>query len=141
MHLYEEGHSPLLEKRKDANATGNASSEGWSPSSAPSKTASRIDTRTIVQMMRLFLPGINLPTSDIDPMELDAKMFEALLEYIISFDHNIRRQDSIRLWNTSTANRIIPNNGNQFSNATRSRIGNNAFKRYLAETYFRPWIE
>lgn len=146
MHLYEKDHSPLLEKRKDANATGNGTSEEWSPTSAPSKAASGIDSRTIVQLMRLFLPDINLPKSDVDPMELDAKMFEALLDYLISFDHNIRRQGSTGLWNTSTAivnqaNRIIPNNGNQFTNKTQSHIGNTAFKRYLAGTYFRPWIE
>lgn len=166
-NLYDEGHLPLIQKRKDANTTENIASKESITKIAPTMTTSRIDLQTMMKLMRLFLPTKNSAAA-VDPMALNANDIKAILDNIYSIDHSIRRQGSGKYWNASIAtispvNRFHPNDRHQFSDGNvtvanepypplislqsdvitnyRQRHADNAFRKYLAETYFRPWVE
>lgn len=155
MQLYEEGDLPLAQKRKDTNATNNIASNTPIP---PTPSANHIDPETILKLIRLFLPAD-------DYMELDSNYIQSIMNYIDSFEHNLYQQDSSKYWNTSATSTTAINHANPFNannnyyrfrdNATHAsklhapfvssktdmiHRAENAFKKYLVETYFRPWI-
>lgn len=169
MHLYEEGNLPLLENRKDVNVTNNnfATNESMTMNT-PEKLKNRIDPQSIMKLLNLFLSDANSAASADTPVGFDANYIVTILDTINSFEHSIHRQDPIRYRNTTTnthnhANRFNPNEYYQFSrdnaivvdiphpplvssqsdgaNENVDRYANNAFRKYLAQTYFRPWME
>lgn len=155
MHLYEDDKLPSIQRRNDTNATNNIASNESNATTAPTETSSRIDPQTVMKLIRLFLPNLNSAAPDDDSMGFDANYVEAIVNYVNSFDHNIRRQDSNKYWHTSatTNNHAKPNDFYQFTHpplvASQSYVKNrnvnhnayDAFQRYLATTYFRSWIE
>lgn len=155
MHLYEEGDDlSLAQKRKDTNATNNYASNTSIP---PTQTANNIDAETIMKLIRSFLPAD-------DQMELDSNYIQSIMNYIDSFEQNLHQQESSKYWNTSVTSTTVINHANRFNanshyrfrdNATlaskmhapfvlsksdNTHRAENAFQRYLVETYFRPWI-
>lgn len=168
MQAYEEGNLPLLDRRKDVNVTNNLATEESMTMIAPTNSKSRIDPQSIMKLLRLFLRDSNSAASADTPVGFDPNYIDAILDTINSFDHSVRRQDPNQYRNATTTthnhvNRFNPNDYSPFrrdnaivvnrphppmvsaqSNVADNHVdrnANNAFKKYLTETYFRPWDE
>lgn len=145
MHRYEQGGLPGIQYRNDVNVTENvAPTEPSNATIASStKTATKIDNRTLMNLIRLFYTGsrrTGIPN-------ISARYGN----YANNFDRNV-------FWNSSLANNRItfsslpskrdhyytrpPLNFTQPHKANHylHRNTNNAFNTYMADTYFEPWI-
>lgn len=168
MQAYEDGDLPLLDRRKDVNVTNNVATKESMAMITPTNLKSRIDPESIMKLLHLFLSDANSAASADTPVGFDPKYIDAILDTINSFGHSIHRQDPDQYQNATTtththANRFNPNDYSQFSRDNAiivnrpyppmvsaqsnvadklvDRNANNTFRRYLAETYFRPWVE
>lgn len=154
MHLYAEGDLPLIQNRKDENATNMNALNESNVVTTTTKTASRIDNQTLLTLIRLFLSNGNKSIATLDsPMELDANYVKNILDYFNDqIDYNNRRHGSATTINYE--DRFYSNDyypfgryNSTFANITRhpdvvnNYINRNAFQKYLVETYFMPWIE
>lgn len=146
MHRYEDGGLPGIQYRNDVNVTENV--PVTKPTRAPSsKTATKIDNRTLMNLIRLFYSSAR-QTSHPNVSSL-------MPNYPNAFGGNYYH------WNASlpnkASNRITFSNGPSKTNYYDThpptalsqshaaidyvnRNANNPFKKYMADTYFEPWI-
>lgn len=147
MQYYEEGALPGIQYRNDVNVTDAASSTAIKASTtnaSSTQTATHIDNETLMNLIRLFYTNARrtaVPSASV-----------ANNNYAHSFDRN-------HYWNSSFPNKannrisFTPNNKNYYytqtpfdllqssaANDYLDRNANTAFKKYMAETYFKPWI-
>lgn len=153
MQQYEDGDLPLLLHRADVNVTKNVPMKQMNATnSAIDKKATKIDNQTLLRLIQLFYSGVR-PTQN--PYQSAAN--------VNYYSNNFDKHD---YWNASrtanTTNRYPHSNMPTLNNyyyynnnnrpplaATQSsiasnyvdRYANNAFKKYLAETYIKPWVD
>lgn len=141
MQHYEDGELPGLQYRNDVNVTENTSPTNPSKPSRTPSTATKIDNRTLINLIRLFYPSAR----------------RTVAPNVSTFNRN-------NYWNEMLANnkansRITyagaTNNKKNYFNTHLPTIysqsqannyhyldsnANNAFQKYLAETYLKPSI-
>lgn len=146
MHRYEDGDLPGIQYRNDVNVTENVPTT--KPTRAPSsKTATKIDNRTLMNLIRLFYSGARRSPH----FNISSSMSNYPNAFGGSYYH----------WNVSFPNKA--NNRITFSNGPSktnyhytypstalsqshaaidyvNRNTNSPFKKYMADTYFKPWI-
>lgn len=151
MHRYEDGGLPGIQYRNDVNVTELASSTKPNNTTRPpsTKTTTKIDNRTLMNLIRLFYTGAQRTTIP--------NVSAANVNYANNSESNYH-WNILPLANQANTSRINVLNGLNKKNYyyTHSsaalpqlhavadyldRNANNAFKKYMADTYFKPWVD
>lgn len=137
MYRYEEGALPGLQYRNDVNVTEDEfpirNMNTTLPSS--SKTATRIDNDTLMNLIRLFYSNAVQPNASVGmPNYVDQHY------YRVSF-----LPESSQMPVLSTTRKNIYYTSPSVTRTLSAidlvdRNSNNPFKKYMADTYFKPWI-
>lgn len=148
MQYYDEGSLPGIQYRNDVNVSETASPstiKGNTTHATSTQTATKIDNETLLNLIRLFYTNARrtaVPNAS-----------AANKNYVHNFDKN-------HYWNSTFPNKAnnrisfsrVPNTKNNYytpsaadfsqssANDYLNRNANNAFKKYMAGTYFKPWI-